>query len=181
MIAQRPAPRPYCLRFFVFLLTTTITMTLELRAICAEDDPMLLQVLALSNLVLSSEPASKYGSLPSWQHRLAATTAAVLYLAPETALNEPVAFLFAHPRTHDVPLHAGGMESVHIWLAGVLSERRKEGCLGRMVSALVSTMPLTICTPRSRYPEMWNWLVRRDWRVERELGNGKEMFNLSHV
>jgi hypothetical protein len=97
--------------------------------------------------------------------------------------DKPVAFLFAHPRTHLPPLQDGTIESMHIWLAGVLPEWRKSGCLQRMTREVVTDPELTytVCTTPSIFPDMWPWLLKRGWRQERDLGEGKVMLSSKGV
>ena len=131
-------------------------------------DEKISRVLALSNAIFSSDPSSKYASLPYWRARLAEPSAVLLYLtapAPtQTPTNdhsrdvEPIAFLFAHPRTHAPPIHNGAADSLHIWLAGVAPEWRRGGCLGKLVEELrmgSADRHLTVCTYPIIFPDMW--------------------------
>jgi len=135
------------------------------------------EVLRLSNAIFGAAPHSKYASLEEWKRRLSSPGSVITYLSPPASPTHPVAFLFAHPRHHTPPLAGGETDSLHVWLAGVLSERRKEGCLARMMAALGSSRVLTVCTTPDTYPAMWKWLTGRGWSVERELGGGKMMLS----
>lgn len=132
-------------------------------------------VLHLSNLIFNTAPGSKYASLDEWIRRISTPGAVIVYSAPRPDPERPDAFLLAHRRLHTPPLACGEEASLHIWLAGVLPERRKEGCLARMVDTLSSEnlLPLTVCTTPELYPDMWRWLMARGWEVQRELG-GRE-------
>ena len=141
---------------------------------------MLPRILSLSNTIFSAEPTSKYASLPEWQIRLAKPSSLIVFFTAlgndaELAGVEPIAFVFAHPRVQSPPLHDGTTESLHIWLAGVLPRWRKAGCLGRLVDALAPGpgRHLTVSTVPAVYPDMWSWLQKRGWMVERELSEGK--------
>lgn len=149
------------------------------RLTSSSDDlsEMLPAVIELSNSIFSADPGSKYASLAIWQQRLSLPSSAVLYLSPSSQPKRPVAFLFAHPRAHDLSLTQGEPESLHVWLAGVLPEHRKEGCLSRLMSALDHVSVLTVCTVPVHYPDMWQWLIKRGWSVEREMGGGKVMLS----
>ena len=138
-------------------------------------------VLRLSNRIFNASPQSKYASFDEWNRRLSISGAVIVYLAPRSDHTIPVSFLFAHPRLHAPPLVCGEENSLHIWLAGVLPERRKEGCLARMVESLHSqrSSRLSICTTPELYPDMWRWVTARGWTVERELGGGKVMLSRS--
>lgn len=85
--------------------------------------------------------------------------------------------MFAIPRVTEPPLRNGRAESTHIWLAGVLHEWRKGGCLARMVRELDGIEQLTVCTYPTRFPDMWRWLTHRGWVQERELADGKVLLS----
>ncbi|KAH9945740.1 hypothetical protein B0H21DRAFT_822820 [Amylocystis lapponica] len=140
---------------------------------------LLPKLLSLSNIIFSPDPDSKYASLALWQERLSYPSSVIIYLSPPSLPTEPVAFVFAYPRTHAVPLIDGEQHSTHIWLAGVMPQRRKEGCLAQMVDAMEYTSALTVCTTPARFPDMWNWLMHRGWTVERDLDEGKVMLRKS--
>ncbi|OBZ73852.1 hypothetical protein A0H81_06452 [Grifola frondosa] len=112
-----------------------------------------------------------------WQDHLSHPSSIILYLSPEYTPDEPVAFLFAYPRRHATSLRGGQKESLHIWIAGVLPKRRKEGCLARLINELDSNAFLTTCTNPTQFPDMWRWLTRRGWVVDQELGGGKVMLS----
>lgn len=138
------------------------------------------RILALSNAVFCADPESKYASLSVWHSRLQGSTAVIVYLtAPVDGREEPVAYLFAHPRTHDPALTNGDTESLHIWMAAVAADYRKGGCLGRLMGELPEdpTRLLTVCTTPAIYPDMWGWLMKRGWFVERELSLGKVLLS----
>lgn len=146
------------------------------------------QVMALSSKVFNPwpQPNAKYTSVEHWKECLSHETSAIIYLTRYTEhgsdhaeFKEPVAFLFAYPRTHTPPLEDGSSGSLHIWLAGVLPECRRGGCLQRMMEELtVDPRPLyTICTSPERFPNMWSWLSKRGWHVEREFPEGKIMLS----
>lgn len=143
-------------------------------------DLVLPKVMALSNRIFSPEPESKYASLSLWKQRLSHRSSFIVYLAPidGAEMDEPQAFLFVHPRVHTPPLSNGQTESLHLWLAGVLPEYRKGGCLQRMVDAVLSGSVLSVCTIPELFPEMWAWLKKRGWTVERELGDGKLLLSM---
>ncbi|KAI0923556.1 hypothetical protein AcV5_009062 [Taiwanofungus camphoratus] len=133
------------------------------------------RVLSLSNKIFSAEQGSKYASVFVWQERLSSPSSVVLYLSPRSRPDTPVAFLFAHTRTRCIALREGETESLHIWLAGVLQEWRKEGHISRMVGMLESVSLLTVCTTPREFLAVWNWLTKRRRPVERELEDGKVM------
>ncbi|KAI0079431.1 hypothetical protein K474DRAFT_1659260 [Panus rudis PR-1116 ss-1] len=153
------------------------------------EDETLLDILHLSNEIFAPDPDSKYASLSVWRERLSHPSSLIIYLtvASEhkgtTQGGPPVAFLFAHPKRHIPPLSNGETESLHVWLAGVLPSWRKGGCLRRMMDALPidSHRVCTICTIPSRFPDMWAWLVKRGWSVERELEVGKFLLSKQTV
>ncbi|KAL0945943.1 hypothetical protein HGRIS_012222 [Hohenbuehelia grisea] len=99
--------------------------------------------------------------------------------ADDAGFGKPIGFLFAHPRSHsDEPLTNGALETMHIWLAGVLPEFRRQGLLEQMVVKLMEEMMgieenLTVCTVPARFPAMWGWLKGRGWAVEKEIAPGK--------
>lgn len=163
-------------------------------------EEMLPRILSLSNEIFGSSPElTKYAALAVWRDRLRLPGAFIVYLAPSPAphllvasgiapddesshpslhatASSPVAFLFAQPRTHAPPLASGVKQTVHIWLAGVLPARRRAGNLGRLVrtaEAAAAAGVLTVSTVPERYPDMWWWLTRRGWVVERQIGGGK--------
>lgn len=145
------------------------------------------RVISLSNIIFHPDPETKYASLAHWQSHLDDEASTIIYLttrsttADEYADGDLVAFLFAHPRTHLPPLHDGTVNSLHIWLAGVLPEWRKTGCLQKMMTVLMARpvpVPVyTICTIPSRFPDMWTWLGKRAWHFERENSGGRMMFS----
>ncbi len=144
----------------------------------------LAQVLALSNVIFCPDPDTKYASMSFWQDRLADDSSLILYLTGDTKHElvdgDPVAFLFAHPRTHSPPLKDGTATSLHIWLAGVLPKWRKAGCLRMMMDELstsVAGRSLTICTMPSTFPDMWTWLLKRGWSVEKHLSAAKVLLS----
>ena len=144
-------------------------------------DDMLPRVVTLSNAIFLPDTTSKYASIVYWRTRLAEPASVILYLMATSleGSDEPVAFLFAHSRTHTPPLHNGTTESLHIWLAGVLPDRRRGGLLGKLVEELSATADrrLTVCTYPSVFSDMWHWLQRREWYVERELQEGKVLLS----
>jgi hypothetical protein len=146
-------------------------------------DAHLSRVLALSNTIFSPDPSTKYASLDIWRTRLADPSSVVLYLVPNSSTGEeedPIAFVFAHPREHAPPLSTGETRSLHVWLAGVQPKYRRAGCLDRMLRELYSgATVLTVCTVPETYPEMWAWLCKRGWRVEREVAAGKPLLAFS--
>lgn len=145
-----------------------------LTADAADLDEILPKVLSLSNAIFNAEPDSKYASETFWRDRLSHSSSSIVYVsAPDTA--EPVGFLFIHPRTHSPPLRTGETEAPHIWLAGVLPEWRKAGCLAKMIDAMSPryTGRVTICTIPSRFTDMWAWLRKRGWEVERDALEGR--------
>ncbi|KAI0347851.1 hypothetical protein BDW22DRAFT_22356 [Trametopsis cervina] len=157
-----------------------------LRRDSVDLDTTLPHVLALSNEIFSAEPGTKYTSLVYWKEQLSHDISAIIYLttsepkASSIPSNpRPIAFLFAHPRTHSPPLKDGTRETLHIWLAGVLPEQRKMGCLGKMMQELIkdSTSLHTICTTPSRFPDMWTWLCKRGWQREKDFEEGKIMLS----
>lgn len=150
-------------------------------------DAALLAVLSLSNEIFSPDPNTKYSSLSFWKERLSHESSLIVYLTtprPDggtTRMDDrPIAFLFVHPRTHDPPLQDGSINTPHIWLAGVLPEWRKIGCLQRMMREVVTEpdCTYTICTIPSVFPNMWPWLLKRGWKQERELGEGRIMLSI---
>nr|VWP01810.1 Multicopper oxidase [Ganoderma boninense] len=150
---------------------------LTLHTIHSPDDPQLADILALSNRIFSADSTTKHSSLSYWQNQLTHPVSRILYLAPASAPARPIGFIFVIPRIADPPLKSGATDSVHVWLAGVLPEWRKAGCLTRMIQELESIDQLTICTYPSRFPNMWRWLSSRDWTQERDFEDGKVLFS----
>lgn len=177
--------------------------TLELNfSFPGAEDATIASIIQLSNSVFNWEPESRYASLEEWKKSLSDPASTIIYLVPQpddgtSSIPPPVAFIFAHPRTHLEPLRDGSSQSLHIWLAGVLEEYRGRGCLDTMVNALVdleegrrrlrsessSMQTMTICTNPDRFPSMWAWLRGRTrWVFEKEFDGGKVMFSLTgHV
>jgi len=142
-------------------------------------------IIAFSNAIFSADPTTKYGSLSYWKERLSHPSSVIIYLTP-TDTGDPeeditsVGFLFAHPRTHTPPLEAGQAETLHIWLAGVSPKWRNGGCLAKMVDAIPAGNGfelLTVCTTPGKFPDMWKWLQKRGWKVERDMGEGKVLLS----
>jgi len=182
---------------------------LELRYLSHEaEDAAIASILHLSNSIFNPKIESHHTSLEEWKRRLSDPASSIVYLVPrpdsdqspassedrddrsrleEVAGPPPVAFLFAHPRSHPEPLKNGTSRSLHIWIAGVLEEYRGRGCLDTMVNALIdseeSSTPMptfTVCTTPSRFPSMWAWLrARTRWVLEKELGEGKVLLSLT--
>ena len=150
------------------------------RIDCPEDDN-LPNILALSNTIFSADRPTKHGSLLYWQNHLKHISSCIIYLAPTSTPDKPVAFVFVIPRTTTPPLKNGATESLHIWLAGVLPECRAGGCFTRLMSELGDADQLTVCTFPSRFPQMWRWLTSRGWVQERELGDGKVLLSKPRV
>ncbi|KAI1791919.1 hypothetical protein LXA43DRAFT_1009855 [Ganoderma leucocontextum] len=146
---------------------------LTLRTIRCPDDPHLAGILALSNRIFSSGRATKHASLAYWQNQLTNPVSRILYLIPAFTPEQPIGFIFLIPRTTQPRLKNGAIDSVHIWLAALLPEWRKAGCLTRMIQELDGVDQLTICTYPSRFPNMWRWLNSRGWVQEREFEDGK--------
>ena len=164
-------------------------------------------ILQLSNSIFNPESEDHHTSLEEWMTRLSDPASTIIYLVPQPdqspkepskddqrppMIPPPVAFLFAHPRSHPDPLKNGTSQSLHIWLAGVLEEYRGRGCLNTMVNALIdleerrrrsessSMQTLTVCTTPSRFPLMWAWLrARTRWVFEKELDEGKLLLSLT--
>ena len=139
--------------------------------------PILLQ---FSNVVFSANTTSKHTTLAVWRERLSLPSSAILYItstgqSPPTRPEEVIAFLFVHPRTHSPPLSTGETETLHIWLAGVQPEQRRLGLLRKMMDDLFTrvTGRVTICTIPDRFPNMWGWLTKRGWEVERNATEGR--------
>ena len=168
------------------------------------DDAAVVSIMQLSNSIFCPESGTRYTSLEEWKRRLSDPTSSIIYLVPQPnnppvssggdrpPIPPPVAFIFAHPRSHPEPLKDGASQSLHIWLAGVSEDYRGRGCLDTMVNALVdlqqkrrgsdsSPMPtLTVCTTPSMFPSMWSWLrVRTRWVVEKDWEGGKVMLSLT--
>jgi len=181
--------------------------TLELKFLSHDaEGATVTSVLQFSNSIFCPESESRYASLEEWKKRLSDPASSIIYLVPQpdnppgsfgdgqspAPPPRPVAFLFAHPRSHPEPLKDGASQSLHIWLAGVLEEYRGRRCLDAMVNALVdlerkrqgsessSMSTLTVCTTPSMFPSMWAWLrARTRWVVERELEGGKLLLSLT--
>lgn len=142
-------------------------------------DLLLPKIIGLSNSIFSHKPGSKYTSLSLWKERISHPSSFIVYMTPidGTETDQPMAFLFVHPRLHTPPLSNGQAETLHIWLAGVLPSCRKGGCLQRMVDAVPSDSMVSVCTMPAIFPDMWAWLKKRGWKVERELGGGKVLLS----
>ena len=178
--------------------------TLELRYLSYHEaeDSTIASILQLSNSIFSPEPGSHYTSLEEWKRGLSDPASSIIYLVPQpdqspassrdnqSPIPPPVAFLFAHPKSHPEPLKNGSSQSLHVRLAGVLEEYRGRGCLDTMVNALIdleerrrgsSPMPtFTACTIPSKSPLMWAWWrARTGWVLEKELDGGKVLLSLS--
>ena len=154
---------------------------LALHRIDSPEDNRLPSILALSNAIFSADGSTKHGSLTYWQNHLTHPSSFIIYLAPASTPDKPVAFVFVIPRTTTPPLKNGASDSLHIWLAGVLPECRSGGCFTRLVDQLGNADQLTICTFPSRFPNMWRWLTSRGWVQERELDEGKILFSRSRL
>ena len=150
---------------------------LTLHTINSPDSPQVAVILALSNRIFSSDTSTKHGSLAYWQNHLAHPVSKIFYLVSASAPEQPVGLIFVIPRTTEPPLKNGGTDSVHIWLAGVLPEWRKSGCLTQMIQELRDVDQLTVCTYPSRFPNMWKWLNSRGWVQEREFEDGKVLLS----
>lgn len=136
------------------------------------------RILSLSNRIFNNtDPKDKHASPSFWHERMAQPASLILYMTSgNQEVEEPVAFLFAHLRTHEPVLSSGHSQSLHIWLAGASPDYRKNGCLGRMMDELWKSsdqQQLTICTIPPVFPNMWNWLRRRNWVVERDAEGGR--------
>jgi hypothetical protein len=176
---------------------------LELRFISHKsEDVAVASILQLSNSIFNPKSESHRTSF-EWKRRLSDHASSIVYLVPQlrstassgdcqSPIPPPMAFLFAHPRSHPEPLKDGSSRSLHIWLAGFLEEYRGRGCLDTMVNVLIDlekkrrgsesrSMPtLTVCTTPSRFPLMWTWLrARTRWVVEKELDGGKALLSLT--
>lgn len=144
------------------------------------------KVISLSNTIFSADPNTRYASFDYWKERLSHDGSIIIYLTasadPAGAAeydNQLIAFLFAHRRQHTPALSDGSSSSSHIWLAGVLQEWRRGGCLRQIVEMLMAEhAPIyTICTIPSRFPDMWAWLQKRGWQYERHAAEGRIMFS----
>ena len=151
---------------------------LELHRIHTPDDERVPTILAMSNDIFSADSSTKHGQLSYWKNHLAHPSSFIIYLSTAA---RPVGFVFVIPRTTVPALSCGASESTHIWLAGVLPEYRKAGCLARMVKELDDVEILTVCTVPTRFPSMWKWLTSRGWTQERELGDGKILLSRSRT
>ena len=186
-------------------VTTMSQGALELKFLSREaEDAVVASITQLSNSIFCPKWGSRYASLEEWKRRLSDPSSSIIYLVPHSnsppassgddqpPVPQPVAFLFAHPRSHPEPLKDGSSQSLHIWLAGVSEEYRGRSCLDSMVNALIdlernrrgsksSPMPtLTVCTTPSKFPLMWSWLrARTRWVVEKELEGGKVLLSLT--
>lgn len=159
---------------------TTMAEVHMLHASSPDAEQILPIILTLSNDVFQPESQSRHTSLDVWKARLASPSSYITYVTSSGSATPPnaedaIAFLFVHPRTHDPPLHNGQTESLHIWLAGVRPAYRKMGLLRKMVDKVLedATGTVTICTIPPRFPDMWAWLTKRGWNVEREAGEGR--------
>jgi hypothetical protein len=148
---------------------------LELRKIRhGSPDEHIQKILSLSNEIFQAAPDSKYASINRWKQHLSNPSSIIIYLTP-TNESVPVAFIFAYPRVNPEPLQQGASESLHIWLAGVRPEYRKQKCLDRMVDELRSDIGclgslqlLTLRTVPARFERMWVWSQNRGWAKEQE-------------
>lgn len=127
---------------------------------------------------------TKYASIDYWKEQLSHPSSVIIYIT-QTGTGDPeesitlIGFLFAHPRTHASALQSGQTETLHIWLAGVSPKSRKAGCLQKMADAIPSGGfdLISVSTYPARFPDMWNWLQKRGWTVEREMGEGKVLLS----
>ena len=156
---------------------TAQASNLSVHTIDSPDDPLVSDILALSNNIFSVDSTTKHGSLTYWKTHLAHPVSKIVYLRSALSPEQPIGFIFVIPRTSEPPLLNGVTQSVHIWLAGVLPEWRKAGCLTKMVQELGTADQLTICTYPSRFPSMWKWLNSRGWVQEREFEDGKVLLS----
>lgn len=157
-----------------------------LRINSPDVDQALPQILSLSNEIFQPETQSKHTSLDVWNERLSSPSSIIFYItrsgvAPPTNVEDAIAFLYAHPRVNIPPLHNGEVETLHIWLAGVRPECRRMGLLRKMVDRLLQTEmgTVTICTIPPRFPDMWAWLIKRGWAVERDAREGRILLSKS--
>ena len=164
----------------------TMYDTQILRADSLDLDQILPLILSFSNEVFQPETESKHTSLDVWKKRLSSPSSIILYVTHSgartaTEVSDVMAFLYAHPRTHTPPLRNGETETLHIWLAGVRPGRRRTGLLQMMVDKLLqnATGTLTICTIPPRFPDMWAWLTKRGWTVERDASEGRILLSKS--
>lgn len=156
---------------------------IHLRTLRTSEGPTLDKLIALSNTIFDADPTSKYASPSLWKQRLSHPSSVIVYFTTEHG-DEPIAFVFVHPRTFPHPLKTGTNESLHIWLAGVREDFRRRKCLDKMVDEVKRSsgnsegQVLTLWTTPSRFNGMWQWTQSRGWSVEQEQGE-KVLLSLS--
>jgi hypothetical protein len=155
-------------------MTTFKVNTLEVTSY--NKDETLPLIISLSNDIFSPDPTSKYASLDVWEQRLSSPSSIILYITLEDSIppvksDNILAFIFVYPRTHQPPLHDGESETLHVWLAGVRPQWRRFGLLGKLIDEFFAkrstATTVTICTVPQRFTDMWSWLTKRGWKVER--------------
>lgn len=152
----------------------------SLRASDEDFERTLPNILSTSNAIFP--PDGMHESLALWRERLTPPSSVVLYIAhPDATPESPhaVAFICAYPRTHSPSLRTGETETMHIWLAGVLPDWRRKGFLEQLIDKLAESTVgrVTVCTSPTRFPNMWSFLTKRGWEVEREFPDGKIMLS----
>jgi hypothetical protein len=153
-----------------------------------ELETVLPELISLSKTIFPSDPLAPARTSERegiWRERLEDPTSSIIYLTLASDTSKPVALLCVYPRSHVPPLNIpytnsstqgkGAIvgESMHIWLAGVREDVRKHGCLATMMHELDNLEVVTICTFPEKFGNMWRWLTKRGWQVERDFGNGK--------
>jgi hypothetical protein len=150
-----------------------------------EKQQIIPELAALSGRIFNTPPNDRHSSTEEWLKRLSShPQATIIYVLESIEIPHPnpVALLFAFPSG----------ERMHVWIAGVRADHRKEGLLSQMMTLLekqckehlennnlrdLSTGEaitlFSICTYPDKFTDMWDWLRKRGWTVEKDEGQGK--------
>lgn len=135
---------------------------------------MLKKVLKLSCQIFGTEEGSnKYSDVTEWELRLE-DKRSIIYYAYNDGDSEPVALLFAHPK---IFCEFEG-ECLHIWLAGVSENFRKQYLFTALMDSVHQyardlKMRLTVCTEPSKHQAMFAYLQKQGWHVFHHKSLGK--------
>lgn len=143
-------------------------------------DTILPSLFALSLEIFPPDPTRSPRTsedVQTWWSRLEHPSSSIIYISPTAYPTKPIALIGVYPRQHEPALRLPGsdhtevQESMHVWLAGVREDMRARGCLGLMMREFEDegAPVLTVCTFPSTFPNMWAWLRKRGWTVEREF------------
>jgi GNAT superfamily N-acetyltransferase len=136
-------------------------------------------ILDLSNKIFSAEvstEATHHSSLVEWQRRLSYSQSAIVTAALDAeSSQQPVGFIFAHPKQHTL----NAEPVLHIWLAGVLPECRGGGVFHRLMTLVevhalqFGAERISVATYPNKFEKMYSILSKTGWEVTTDLGGGK--------